>query len=307
MIVLHNYLVGTGGWAYFKIPNRSSLKAYSELFNFVEVNYTFYEYPQSRLVEKWRRIVPADFIFSVRCHQDLTHRLGFVPTDQAYEIFYKMNEYCNILNSPFLVLETPATYSINNENKKDAQDFFSQLNMQGLRLVWEYRAPINQTVIDLMKNFGIIQCVDLSKREPCFNLDITYSRLFGKGRHNIYQFTDNELIEIDQKAQQTNSKTIVLSYHGARMNTDAARFKHYKDTGKFLPVTSYTGIDSAKAVLDEDAQFPATKSELMLDQGWKAIDITPDRRAHLSEILEKIPDKNYGSLDEVIAEMRAIL
>jgi uncharacterized protein YecE (DUF72 family) len=305
--VLSNYLVGTGGWAYFKIPNKQSLKAYSELFNFVEVNYTFYEYPQSRLVEKWRRTVPDDFTFSVRCHQDLTHRLGFVPTNQANAVFYKMQQYCKILNSPFLVLETPATYSINKENAKDVQDFFSQLNMHGLRLVWEYRAPLNQTVVDLMQNFGIIQCVDLSKQNPCFNLDITYSRLFGKGRHNIYQFSDDELAEINQKAEQTHSKTIILSYHGARMHSDAARFKHYKDTGKFLPVTSSIGVDSAKAVLSEDAQFPATKSELTLDQGWKVIDVTPDRRAHLSEILEKIPDKTYGRLEEVLTELRAVL
>ena len=156
--MLHNYLVGTGGWAFFKILNKSSLKAYSELFNFVEVNYTFYEYPQFQLVERWRRTVPTDFTFSVKCHQDLTHRIGFVPTDQANEIFSKMQHYCKILNSPFLVLETPATYLINKENVKAAQDFFSSLNFQGLRLVWEYRAPINQTVIDLMQNFGIIHC-----------------------------------------------------------------------------------------------------------------------------------------------------
>jgi uncharacterized protein YecE (DUF72 family) len=35
-----DYFVGTGGWAYFKVPGESSLKAYSEVFNFIEVNYT---------------------------------------------------------------------------------------------------------------------------------------------------------------------------------------------------------------------------------------------------------------------------
>jgi uncharacterized protein YecE (DUF72 family) len=305
--VLYNYLVGTGGWAYFKPPNKSSLEAYSELFNFVEVNYTFYEYPRFQLVERWRRTVPVDFTFSVKCHQDLTHRIGFVPNNQANEIFYQMKQYCKILNSPFLVLETPTTYLINKENVKDVQDFFSSLNFQGLRLVWEYRAPINQTVIDLMQNFGIIHCVDLSKQNPCFSLDISYSRLFGKGQHNIYQFTDDELAEINQKAEQNHSKTIILSYHGARMITDAARFKHYKDTGEFLPITSYTGADSAKAVLGEDAQFPTTKSQLTIDQGWKVIDIDSEHRAHLSEILKKIPDRTYWRLEEVITELRAVL
>ncbi|MGE5532971.1 MAG: DUF72 domain-containing protein, partial [Bacillota bacterium] len=63
------YLVGTGGWAYFKVPNEPSLETYSKIFNFVEVNFTFYEYPRMSLVEGWRRRVPSEFVFSVRCHQ----------------------------------------------------------------------------------------------------------------------------------------------------------------------------------------------------------------------------------------------
>jgi uncharacterized protein YecE (DUF72 family) len=86
---LIDYLVGTGGWAYFNVPDKPSLKAYSEIFNFAEVNYTFYEYPTILTVEKWRRIVPKDFTFSVRCHQDLTHKIGLKPVDTAYEVFYK--------------------------------------------------------------------------------------------------------------------------------------------------------------------------------------------------------------------------
>ena len=52
---LTEYRIGTGGWAYFKIPNKYSLKAYSAHFNFVEVNYSFYEYPDFRMVVIERR------------------------------------------------------------------------------------------------------------------------------------------------------------------------------------------------------------------------------------------------------------
>jgi uncharacterized protein YecE (DUF72 family) len=76
------FLVGAGGWAYFQLPNKHPLRAYSELFSFVEVNSTFYDYPSIRAVEGWRRMVPADFIFSVRCHQDLTHRIGLKPVEK---------------------------------------------------------------------------------------------------------------------------------------------------------------------------------------------------------------------------------
>jgi len=305
-VVLTDYLIGTGGWGYFKVNNKPSLRIYSEIFNFVEVNYTFYEYPRVQMVETWRRSVPSNFTFSVRCHQDLTHRVGLKPVDQAYEVFYHMKTYCDILKSNYLVLETPSKYVINQENIKDARDFFSSLNLKGIRLVWEYRAPTTQNVTDLMRDFGIIQCVDFSKEKPVYNLDVTYSRLFGKGKHNIYQFTDDELLEIDQKARNTNSKIVVLSYHGARMNTDAVRHLQYLKTGNFLPVTSFLGVDSAKTVLAEVAKFPTTKSQLTDDQGWKVIGLTNEKRVHLSDVLNKIPDKTYSNLNDVLIELKAL-
>jgi uncharacterized protein YecE (DUF72 family) len=304
---LKNYLIGAGGWGYFKINNKPSLREYSKIFNFVEVNYTFYHYPKAQMVETWRRNVPDNFTFSVRCHQDLTHKIGLTPVNQAYEVFYQAKAYCNALRTPYLVIETPPKYTIDNENIKATRDFFSSLNLKGLLLVWEYRAPVTSTIIKLMQDFLVINCVDLSREKPAYSLDVTYSRLFGKGQHNIYQFTDDELLEIDQKAQYTTSKTIVLSYHGARMYSDAARFSHYKKTGSFLPVTSYIGVDSARAVLAEDASFPSTRTNLKTKHGWKVIDLTKDKKVHLSGVLNRIPNKTYTNLDELIKEIGAAL
>ena len=143
-----------------------------------------------------------------------------------------------------------------------------------------------------------MHCVDLSREKPSFDSDVVYSRLFGKGKHNLYQFTDEELVEIDRNAQSSH-KVVALSYHGVRMNTDAARFMQYKKTGKFMPVTSFTGVDSVRAVLAEDAEFPASKAELIEDQGWKVVDVTLDKRVHLSELLSSIPEKTYNDVDEV--------
>jgi uncharacterized protein YecE (DUF72 family) len=299
---LIDYVVGTGGWSYFNVPSKPRLKAYSEVFNFVEVNYTFYDYPSFQTVERWRRTVPNDFVFSVRCHQDLTHKIGLKPVDQAYAVFYKMKQYAEILRTPFVVLETLSGY----EADKDARDFLSTLNLRGVKLVWEYRAQITPQVTNLMQDFNIIQSVDLSRQKPSFSLDVTYTRLFGKGQHNIYQFTDGELLEIQHQAEETHSKQVILAYHGLRMNSDALRFQQHLTTGKFLPVTSATGADSAKEVLAQDATFPSSKSELIQKQGWKVIDVKQNQTAHLSEFLMSIPEKNYTNLDEVVKELEAV-
>jgi uncharacterized protein YecE (DUF72 family) len=62
---LTDYLIGTGGWAYFNVPGKPSLKAYSEVFNFAEVNYTFYEYPETLTVERARWV--RCFMQSCKC------------------------------------------------------------------------------------------------------------------------------------------------------------------------------------------------------------------------------------------------
>jgi hypothetical protein len=127
--------------------------------------------------------------------------------------------------------------------------------------------------------------------------------LFGKGKLNIYQFADEELVEIDHRAEGSSHRVVALSYHGARMNSDAARFMQYKKTGKFMPVTSFTGVDSVRAVLAEDAEFPVSKGQLIEDQGWKVVDVTLDKRVHLSDLLSNIPEKTYNNIDEVAAAL----
>jgi uncharacterized protein YecE (DUF72 family) len=304
---LPDYLVGTGGWAYFKTPNISPLKAYSKIFNFVEVNNTFYHYPETRTVESWRRTVPDSFTFSVKCNRELTHKIGLRPTDEAYEIFYHMQVYCKILASPYLVLETPPNYQIDNGNAQETRDFLSALNIRDLHLIWEYRAPLTTAVADLMQDFNIIHCVDISRENLAHKSDITYSRLFGKGKHNIYQFTDDELCEIDNRAQETNAKKEILAYHGPKMHSDALRFSQFKKTGKFMQVTDFTGAESARAVLAEDASFPSTKAQLIENQGWKVIDLTAEQRVHLADELTKIPEKTYSSLNEVVDALGAVI
>jgi uncharacterized protein YecE (DUF72 family) len=298
------YLIGTGGWAYF--PHKPTLRGYSKAFNFVEVNYTFYEYPDSRTVDRWRRSVPPDFTFTVRCHQDLTHRIGLKPVDQAYMVFSRMITVCRILNAPYLHLLTPASYVFSDREIDQAKNFFSTVNLKGIRLAWEVRSPITSKLAAMMQDFGIVHSADLSREEPAFKSDDIYTRVFGKGEHNIYQFDDEELEEIDQRIVKAEAKKVLVSFHGIRMNTDATRFKRYAETRTFVPVTAYTGIDSVKAVLEEDAEFPTTRDQLVKHQGWKVVDLSLDKRIHLSQLLSQIPEKTYRSVRDVAMELEAV-
>jgi len=304
------YLIGTGGWAYFQVPGLKPLEAYARAFNFVEVNSTFYEIPDLQIVKSWRRRVPPDFQFSVRCHKDVTHAYQLEPAEEAYNTFEVMIDVCRTLNSKFLVLETPPTLDLSNEKIKSVGNFLGSYNQKGFRIVWEIRRkeskPIPSGLVALMHDYNIIHCADLSKEEPAIDSDTVYTRVFGKGEHNIYQFTDEELLDVDNKISIRKPGTAAVSFHNVRMHKDAARFKIYKQTKSFPPVTSAKGQQSLKEVLMEDARFPAAKQELISGQGWKVVDLTENRRVHVHTLLEKLPDKQFRSVEEVLTNLPQI-
>jgi len=301
------WLIGTGGWAYFQVPGLNSLEAYAKAFNFVEVNSTFYEIPNPSLVKSWRRRVPEDFEFAVRCHKDVTHKYHLEPTEEAFNTFKIMLDICATLKSRFLVLETPATLNFNSQKIESIGNFFGSVNPKGIRMVWEVRRPIGKrprsSLVTTMQDYNIIHCVDISTENPAYASDTVYTRVFGKGEHNLYQFTDEEILEIDRKITRRNPETAVVSYHNVRMYKDAARYKIYKETSKFPPATRAKGQQSLKMVLMEDAIFPATKQDLIKGQGWKVIDLTEKKRVHAYTLLEKLPDKQYGTVEEVLVSL----
>lgn len=305
---MREYLIGTGGWAYFHILGLKPLVAYSRAFDFVEVNSTFYQVPQLKEVETWRKVVPHDFKFTVRAHRSITHRLELQPSEETFGALEKMKKVCGVLNAEILHLQTPPALP-SEALVSNLHSFLASANLGRLRLALEIRGtPYSKLPSDLlrtMQDYNVIHSVDLSKGEmPAYEADILYTRLFGKGRHNVYEPTDGELAEIDNKASNSKSEKVVMSFHFVRMYKDAARLKTYKKTGKFPKVTRSTGVSSLEEILREDAKFPATKQELVRSQGWKLFDLTETERIHAKDVLEKIPERTYSNIGEVIHTLK---
>lgn len=308
---MKEYLIGTGGWAYFNVPRLRSLVAYSRAFNFVEVNSTFYQIPPLKQVEEWKKLVPPDFKFGVRAHRTM---IQVAPKweEKALDIFERMKQICIALGSDFLHLQLPASSKLTQQWIDEFRSFVSSIDLGNLRLALEIRgvrpSKLPAELLRLMQDHDIVHCTDVSKGEmPAYDSDVLYTRLFGKGEHNVYQPTDEELTEIDNKVSNSNSQKIVMSFHFVRMYKDAARLKIYEQTGKFPKVTRSTGLSSLEEVLSEDALFPATKQELMRNQGWKIFDLNEDKRAHARYLLQNLPERTYSNLDEVIQDLKSEL
>jgi uncharacterized protein YecE (DUF72 family) len=309
---LREYLIGAGGWAYFQVPRMHPLVAYARAFNFVEVNSTFYQIPPMKEVETWRKLVPQDFQFTVRANRKITHESRLEPSSETFESFRIMKHICNVLKADILHFQVPPSLSQSQTLGQKLKDFLGSVHVGSLRLALEIRgvsaSKLPSELVNVMQDHNIVHCVDLSKGEmPSYESDVLYSRLFGKGYHNVYQPTDEELVEIDKKAMSGTFQKIVLSFHFVRMYKDAARLKIYKQTGKFATVTKSTGLSSLEEVLREDARFPATKEELMSSQGWKLFDFSEDKRMRVGEYLQRLPEKRYNGIVEVTSALKSAL
>jgi uncharacterized protein YecE (DUF72 family) len=308
---LKEYLIGTGGWAYYRIPGLPPLVAYSRAFNFVEVNTTFYQIPPLSEAEKWRKLVPPDFHFAVRAHRVITHTYKFQPTKQALDAFDKMGKICIALNAEILHLQTPPSLKMNGTSVVNLRNLLGSVNLGRLRLALEIRgthaSKLPAELVKAMQERDIVHCVDLSKGEtPAYDSDLLYSRFFGKGKYNVYQPTDEELAEIDRKASNSRAERVVMSFHFVRMYKDAARLKIYKETAKFPQITGSTGMASLAETLSEDATFPAAKQELLDGQGWKLFDLTQTIRVHARDFLQRLPDRMYGNIDELVDALNSV-
>ena len=304
----HDILVGTGGWAYFQVPDQDRLRAYASIFNFVEVNSTYYEYPDLRMVSRWRSRVPKGFEFAVRSHQDLVKAIRTGQELMLNRVLEKMTDICGRLDANIVSILLPDKLGLTSKNlSKGLASIASRVRANDLQVAVEVRGRVEKEVLETMAQNNILHSVDLSKEEAAYDSRILYSRLFGKGSSNVYQFDDEEIKAIADRAGSPKFEKSILAFHGVRMYGDAARLKAFLQTGKFLKVTGQTGLDSLGEVLKEDSRFPASRDDLVGSQGWKLFDLTIDKRMRVANILAKAPDRTYRSHSELLSTLEPFL
>ncbi len=119
--------IGTAGWSYkdwvpsFYPKQQSSnfdwLEFYSEYFNFVEVNSSYYTYLNPKVVESWLRKVEdvENFTFSIKLHQDFTHRQSF-DKNKVLSIQQNLDLLAEEERLSGLLIQFPYSFQFNEAN-----------------------------------------------------------------------------------------------------------------------------------------------------------------------------------------------
>lgn len=89
-------LVGTSGFSYNEwrgsfypqeLPAKKFLSYYAQHFSTTEINNTFYRIPTASLTQSWHAEVPAEFRFTLKLSQELTHRKKLKNVDDEMHRF----------------------------------------------------------------------------------------------------------------------------------------------------------------------------------------------------------------------------
>ena len=89
-------LIGTSGWTYRSWRGRfypkyltppSYLSFYANSFTTTEINTSFYHLPLASSYEKWARLVPDNFVFSIKATRFITHIRHLVNVEVSWRSF----------------------------------------------------------------------------------------------------------------------------------------------------------------------------------------------------------------------------
>jgi uncharacterized protein YecE (DUF72 family) len=287
-----------------------SMKRYFESFNLVELNSTFYQYPREKTVEGWREKAPEKFEFTVKAHQDISHKAKMKVEETSLQAFERMKQICKTLDSKILLVQTPGSFRPN--RLVDAKKFFEGVNRGDLLLVWETRGP-GWEIAEAYKKLGqVLQELDVThvtdpfRVMPAYAGEIAYFRLHGLGEQMYYyQYTDAELQKLKELVTpyENEGKGVYVLFNNLSMFEDGLRFTEYLSKGAFPRIASSTGLASVKEVV-ERTRYPISKSVLIKRLGWRLVEVGEGKQIRLGTVLEDLPSKTYKSAEELVSDVK---
>jgi uncharacterized protein YecE (DUF72 family) len=224
---------------------RSARASYYSLLPAVEVQHTFYQPPQISTLEKWREEAPADFVFTIKAWQLITHQSSsptyrrlkrelttaekeecgfFRPRKIVREAFDVTLACAGALKARAVLFQCPASFKPTKANIENMRKFFRKTGGERahLNFCWEPRGSWPPDVIKaLCEELDLWHVVD-----PFSNKTVTplkcYFRLHGR-RGWRYSYEDGELEELSSMLPE-GAESYVF-FNNIKMIEDAARFK----------------------------------------------------------------------------------
>lgn len=238
----NNVLIGTCGWSYEEWKNvfypttlkpKNFLEFYSNIFQTVEIDSSFYNIPSKSTVINWDKKTPINFKFSAKVPQEITHKAKLElnksknPLKQYWDSFSPL-ETSGKMIAHLIQLPPSFTYE---KYWNDLENFLNLWNDfrddYGNNLRWclavefRHKSWMKDNTFDLLREKNVAYCAVIEPEIPP-RMDITRNDLFYLRFHGFgkkpwwnYSFSDEELSnwgEIINNTLSENSNLIKVTY-----------------------------------------------------------------------------------------------
>jgi uncharacterized protein YecE (DUF72 family) len=111
------FYIGCSGWSYsawkgpFYPPNLENsewLRFYSHIFDYVEIDSSFYRIPNQFMVRNWAKNTPGNFRFTAKFPKVITHDKHLVDIEKEVEVFLKNIEPLHVKTLALLIQLPPS-------------------------------------------------------------------------------------------------------------------------------------------------------------------------------------------------------
>ncbi len=205
--------VGTSGYSYSWNKGRPSpFEWYLSLgFNTVEINSTFYRFPEESWINLWASKSPRDFDFEIKVHRSVTHfsklRKSAIPVWKKFHKVLTKDKRMKAKIS-FWLFQLPSSYKYSDENLSVLIDFFRKIDL-GNSAVIEFREPEwwkckRQVTKETGAVFCSVDSPDLPREIVALN-DVVYLRLHGRESWYSYVYKEEELKALARKVRESQA------------------------------------------------------------------------------------------------------
>jgi uncharacterized protein YecE (DUF72 family) len=197
---MQNVWLGCSGWSYkewigafYREGEKSMLKAYTQVFKTVEIDSTFYRYPNKGMVYGWLRYSPQDFTFAAKLPQLITHEKKL---DTVKGVEQDLNKFLELMEPlqfngklACLLAQLPPSLKFN----LNLLESFLALFPTQFRLAVEFRhlSWMNPQMLQLLEKYQVAYtAVDEPLLPPDMHVttDFAYIRWHGKGEAPWYNY-----------------------------------------------------------------------------------------------------------------------
>ncbi len=217
--------IGCSGWFYWhwkgifypdRAPTKTWFKHYLSVFDTVELNAPFYNWPRPATVRGWAREAPPGFRYTVKVNGEITHERRMVRTKRLVESFYEIADILGGQMGCFL-FQFPPSYKYTPARLKS---IVAQLDPARRNAVeFRHKSWWRQSVYRAFEKRKLIFCAVSAPRLPEVmpaKAEILYLRFHGRTRWYRHDYSTEELTAWARRIAVSGAKEVWVYFNNDR-------------------------------------------------------------------------------------------